>query len=221
MSTTNLSIVITGASGFIGSAITREALRRGHQVMALVRNADKLAELAALYPSQLRVVAQDITDSAALAAQLHGHDLLISAFSGHSASDVVDYYLQGFHSTLAAAKASNIALLLVGGAASLTLPDGSMVLDSPQFPEAYRASAEGAYQALQQLRQEQHLTWSYLSPAAEIFPGSATGQFRLGGDQLLVDANGHSRISTGDYALAMLNEAEQPAHRGQRFSVAY
>ncbi|MDZ7869197.1 MAG: hypothetical protein U5L02_08345 [Rheinheimera sp.] len=68
---------------------------------------------------------------------------------------------------------------------------------------------------------ETSLVWSYLSPAAEIFPGAASGQFRLGGNMLLTDAEGHSRISTGDYAVAMLNEAEQPAHTGQRFSVAY
>jgi hypothetical protein len=96
-----------------------------------------------------------------------------------------------------------------------------MLLDSPDFPAAYRGSAEGAYAALQRLRAESSLHWSYLSPAAEIFPGDKTGTFRLGGDQLLTDSHGQSRISTADYAVALLNEAEQPQHLQQRFSVAY
>lgn len=221
MSKTTLSMVITGASGFIGSALTLEALQRGHQVVALVRDTSKLAALAAEYPTQLTVKSLDITDSAALAQELTGHDLVISAFSGHSASDVAGYYQQGFASTLAAVKQTHSRLLMVGGAASLQLADGSLLLDSPHFPAAYRATAQGAYAALQQLRAEQDVRWSYLSPAAEIFPGPATGQYRLGGDAFFTDAQGHSRVSTGDYAVALLNEAEQPQHPQQRFSIAY
>lgn len=219
--TATLSIVITGASGFIGSAITQEALRRGHKVLALVRHVTKLTDLQAAYPTQLTVQALDVTDSQALAAAIAPHDLLISAFSGHSATDVVDYYVRGFTSTLNAVKATSRRLLVVGGAASLQLADGSMLLDSPDFPAAYRGSAEGAWQALQQLRKEHSLDWSYLSPAAEIFPGEATGHYRLGLDTFFTDDAGQSRIATGDYAKAMLDEAEQPHHRGRRFSIAY
>ncbi len=217
-----MQMVIIGASGFIGSALTTTALQRGHQVLALVRDAGKLQALAQQYPQQLAVRSVDVLDNAALTAQLQQQTLVISAFSGHSAEDVAGYYQRGFASILQAVKQAGVArLLLVGGAASLQLPDGSMLLDSPDFPAAYRGTAEGAYAALQQLRQETALAWSYLSPAAEIFPGAATGQFRLGGDQLLTDAQGQSRISAGDYALALLAEAEQPAHTGRRFCVAY
>lgn len=221
MSTTPLSIVITGASGFIGRAITTEALLRGHQVLALVRSPEKLADLAALYPNNLRLQALDVTNTAALSTALAGHDLLISAVSGHSASDVAGVYRQNIDSLFSAVKATGIRLLLVGGAASLQLPDGSMLLDSPDFPAAYRGSAEGAYYALKQLRSDSTMQWSYLSPAAEIFPGPATGHFRLGGDAFFTDAQGQSRISTGDYAVAMLDEAQQPQHPQQRFSIAY
>ncbi len=217
-----MQIVIIGASGFIGSALTTEALQRGHQVRALVRDANKLAALQQQYPQQLEVVSVDVLDSAALLPALTLSQLVISAFSGHSDSDVAGYYQRGFANILAAVKQSAVErFLLVGGAASLQLPDGSKLLDSPDFPAAYRATAESAYAALQQLRAEASLNWSYLSPAAEIFPGAATGQFRLGGDLLLTDAEGRSRISTGDYAIALLNEAEQPQHSRQRFSVAY
>ncbi len=217
-----MQIVIIGASGFIGSALTSAALQRGHQVRALVRDAGKLAALQQQYPQQLQVVSVDVLDSQALLPWLQQQPLVISAFSGHSDADVSGYYQRGFASILQAVKQSAVErFLLVGGAASLQLPDGSMLLDSPNFPAAYRGSAEGAYAALQQLRAETTLAWSYLSPAAEIFPGAATGQFRLGGDALLTDAEGRSRISTGDYAIALLNEAEKPAHTGQRFCIAY
>lgn len=217
-----MQIVIIGASGFIGSALTTEALQRGHQVRALVRDTNKLAGLQQQYPQQLEVVSVDVLDSATLLPALAQQQLVISAFSGHSDSDVAGYYQRGFANILAAVKQSAAErFLLVGGAASLQLPDGSMLLDSPDFPAAYRGSAEGAYAALQQLRTETSLNWSYLSPAAEIFPGAATGQFRLGSDLLLTDVEGRSRISTGDYAIALLNEAEQPQHSRQRFSVAY
>lgn len=212
-----MKIALIGASGFIGSAIRTEALARGHQVLALVSNPARLAA-----EPGLRVQAVDVFDTQVLTAALADADLVISAFSGHKDTDVAGYYRRGFDSILAAAKAADVPrLLVVGGAASLQLPDGSRLIDSPNFPAQYRGSAEGAYYALQQLQGETALNWSYLSPAAEIFPGEKTGQFRLGKDQLVMDSAGNSRISNGDYAVAMLNEAEQPAHQNQRFTLAY
>jgi putative NADH-flavin reductase len=217
MNTIN-KIAIIGASGFIGSALTKEALARGLQVRALVSRPERMSAAA-----NLEVVAVDVLDTAALTAALAGVDVVLSAFSGHAQTDVAAYYLKGFTSILAAVKAQSITprLLLVGGAASLQLPDGSKLLDSPNFPAEYRGTAEGAYAALQLLRAETSLQWSYLSPAAEISPGEKTGQFRIGSDQLLTDTSGKSRISTGDYALAMLDEVQQPRQQNRRFSVAY
>lgn len=103
----------------------------------------------------------------------------------------------------------------------LLLPDGSRLLDSPDFPPDYHGTAKGAADALDLLKQQSTMNWSFLSPAAEIFPGDKTGKFRLGGDHLLTDDQGSSRISTGDYAKAMLDEAENARHPNQRFSVAY
>jgi putative NADH-flavin reductase len=211
-------IAIIGASGFIGSALTQEALARGLKVRALVSRPERIAAAA-----NLEVVAVDVMDTAALTVALTGVDAVLSAFSGHAQTDVAGYYHQGITSILGAVKAQTVTprLLLVGGAASLQLPDGSRLLDSPNFPAEYRATAEGAYAALQLLRAETSLQWSYLSPAAVIFPGDKTGTFRLGSDQLLTDASGNSRISTGDYAVAMLDEVQQPQQQNRRFSVAY
>lgn len=212
-----MEIVILGASGFIGSAITAEALARGHQVTAVVSRPERVAAQAGL-----NVVGLDINDTPALTRLLAGKAVVISAFSGHAQQDVKGYYLNAFNSVLEAATAGKVGrLLVVGGAATLQLPDGSRLLDSPGFPAEYRATAEGAAEALQQLRGQSALSWSFLSPAAEIFPGDKTGTFRLGLDNLLTDAAGKSRISTGDYAVAMLEEAEQPQHVNQRFSIAY
>ena len=112
-------------------------------------------------------------------------------------------------------------LLVVGGAASLLLPDGTRLFDSPQFPAAYQAEAAGGIAFLQALQAEPVLDWSFLSPSA-LFDGSErTGRFRLGRDQLLADADGQSRISFPDFAIALIDELERPAHRRQRFTVGY
>lgn len=212
-----MNIAIIGASGFIGSALTKEALSRGHQVKALVGRPERLEVTAGLTACKV-----DVMDTAVLALALSDADVVISAFSGHKEADVAAYYVQGFQSILQASiKAKVPRLLLVGGAASLEYAPGQILLNSPDFPVAYLGSAQGAYQALQLLKAQSQQNWSYLSPAAEIFPGEKTGKFRLGQDQLITDVDGKSRISTADYAVAMLDEAEQNLHANTRFCVAY
>ena len=167
-----MKIALIGATGFIGSAIRSEALSRGHQVLALVSQPEKLAET-----DQLKVRGIDVFDTKALASTFAGVDLVISAFSGHKSADVAGYYRQGFDSILSAVQAAKVPrILVVGGAASLQVADGSTLLESPHFPAEYRGSAEGALYALQQLRASKDLNWSYLSPAAEIFPGEKNRQ---------------------------------------------
>ena len=212
-----MKIALIGASGFIGSGLLAEALARGHQVTALVGRPERVAPAAGL-----QVLATDVMDAAALAAQLAGHDAVISAFSGHANEDVRGYYGRGVDAILAAVKQAGVPrLLMVGGAGSLEVAPGVQVVDSPDFPAQWKGSALGARDTLDKLRQEAALDWTLLSPAALIAPGERTGQFRLGGDQLMTDANGDSKISVADYAVAMLDELEHPAHSRQRFSVAY
>lgn len=212
-----MNIALIGASGFIGSALRKEALERGHQVTALVTNPQKLEANA-----NLRVVKSDVTDADALASQLRGHDAVLSAFSGHAQADTLAYYLRGVRAIITATAQAGVArLLVVGGAGSLEVAPGLQLLDTPQFPEAYKPTAEGARQALALLRAEGALDWTMLSPSAVIAPGERTGKFRLGTNQLLANAQGESRISVEDYAVAMIDELEKPAHSRQRFTVGY
>ncbi|MFZ6742328.1 NAD(P)-dependent oxidoreductase [Undibacterium sp. JH2W] len=212
-----MNIALIGASGFIGSAILKEALSRQHKLSAFVAHPEKLAAT-----DNLQVFATDVQDLDTLGKQLTGFDAIISAFSGHANGDTLAYYVSGIKNIIAAAKHVHTPhLLVVGGAGSLEVAPGVQVLDTPDFPEAYRASAEGARTALQLLRQEGTLNWTMLSPSAMIAPGQRTAKFRLGKDNLLVAADGKSHISVEDYAVAMLDELEKPAHQGQRFTVGY
>ncbi|NHZ90319.1 NAD(P)H-binding protein [Massilia sp. CCM 8733] len=212
-----MNIVLIGATGFIGTALLNEALNRGHAVTALATRPEKLAAR-----ERLQAHKTDVMEVAALTAQLAGADAVLSAFSGHAQGDVQAYYLAGVRNIIAAVKEARAPrLLVVGGAGSLDVAPGVQLLDTPGFPEAYRASAEGARQALNLLRAEASLDWTMLSPAAMISPGQRSGVFRLGGDQLLADAAGNSAISVEDYAVAMIDELEQPTHSRQRFTVAY
>jgi uncharacterized protein len=212
-----MKIALIGATGFIGSALLKEALARKHQVTALVAHPDKLGAA-----SNLTSLGTDVLDEAKLATQLKGHDAVISAFSGHAQSNTYDYYLQGIRAIIGAVKRGEVPrLLVVGGAGSLEVAPGVQVVDSPEFPAAWKASAEGARDALKLLRQEATLNWTMLSPSALIAPGQRTANFRLGGDQLLIDQQGESKISVEDYALAMIDELENPAHACQRFTVGY
>lgn len=212
-----MHIALIGATGFIGSAILKEALARGHRVTALVAHPEKLAPAGALTP-----VGTDVLDQDRLATQLKGHETVISAFSGHAQGDTYGYYMRGIRSIVAAVKQANVQrLLVVGGAGSLEVAPGVTVLDSPEFPAEWKQSAEGARDALKMLREEPHLNWTMLSPSAIIAPGERTGRFRLGTDQLLADAKGESRISVEDYAVAMIDELEKPAHARKRFTVGY
>ncbi|AXA89709.1 NAD(P)-dependent oxidoreductase [Massilia sp. YMA4] len=212
-----MNIVLIGATGYVGSKLLDEALARGHQVTAIVTKPEKLAGRTGV-----TAVQADVLDQAGLAARLRGHDAVVSAFSGHAQSDVYDYYVRGITSVIAATKVAGVPrLLVVGGAGSLEVAPGVQLVDTPQFPAQWKGTAEGARQALNLLRAEPELDWTMLSPAAHLEPGTRTGRFRLGTNQLLVDAAGESRISVEDYAVAMIDELERPAHRRARFAVAY
>lgn len=211
-----MNIALIGASGFVGSALLNEALARGHTVTAIVSNPAKLAPQAGL-----RVAKADVLDTSTLAGALAGHDAVISAFSGHAQSDVYGYYMNGVRSIIAAMKqAGTPRLLMVGGAGSLYVAPGVQLVDTPEFPAQWKATAQGARDALLLLG-EQTFNWTMLSPSASLEPGTRTGVFRLGMNQLLSDASGRSHISVQDYAVAMIDELERPRHVRQRFTVGY
>lgn len=201
-------IAIIGATGRAGSQLLEEALRRGHSVTAIARDPAKLQGRAGVTP-----VALDIKDAVALEKALAGNDLVLSAarFDGIPAQTLLG----------PAKKAGVKRVLVVGGAGSLLLPDDSRVIDSPDFPEAYKAEASAGAVYLDALKQEKDLDWTFLSPSAEFVEGPRTGSYKLGKDHLLIGADGKSWITFADYAIALLDEVETPKHSRQRFTVGY
>jgi uncharacterized protein len=203
-----MKIALIGATGFIGSRLLAELTSRGHQVTAIVRNPEKVPQGAGVAAKK-----GDVYDKDGLSALLAGHDAVISSVH-YTASDPAVL--------LAAVKQSGVKrYLVVGGAGSLEVAPGVKLFDTKEFPALYLDEARkgGAY--LDQLKGESDLDWTFLSPSALIEPGERTGTFRLGKDQLLVDGNGQSRISAEDYAIALVDELEKPAHSRQRFTVGY
>jgi len=213
-----MKVALLGATGFVGSALLKEALDRGHIVTAIVRHPEKLEKREGLTAK-----AGDVYDTSSLAALISGNDALISAFNpGWKDPNLYDDQVRGTASIIAAIKKAGIRRVLwVGGAGGLEVKPGVRVVDSPDLPTWVKPGSLATINALDQLRKEPELQWSYLSPSAELKPGQRTGKFRLGSDQLLVDATGQSKISVQDYAVAMIDELEHPTHVRQRFTVGY
>ena len=213
-----MKIVVIGATGFVGSAILQEALQRGHEITAIVRHPEKVKPHPKLRPHKADVQkADEVTRSVA------GHDAVISAFNpGWTNPNMYDLQVKGTRAIIDGVKKAGVKrLLFVGGAGSLEVKPGVQSVDLPEFPAEYKQGALATREALNLLRNEPSLDWSFLSPSADLFPGQRTGKFRLGTDQLLADAKGESRISVGDYAMAMIDEVEKPKHIRQRFTVGY
>lgn len=203
-----MKIAIIGAAGKAGRRLTDEALRRGHEVTGIVRDPSKLAARPGL-----TVAAGDVDRPEALAKALTGHDAVISAVM-FTAADPANI--------LKAVRASGVKrYLAVGGAGSLEVAPGTLLVDTPEFPAPYLAEARGGKAYLDLLRGADDLDWTMLSPSAYFFEGERTGTFRLGGDQLLVDAAGKSAVSYEDFAVALIDEIETPRHVKGRFTVGY
>jgi putative NADH-flavin reductase len=203
-----MKIAVAGASGRAGSCITAELARRGHHVTAIARKADRIARLA-----NVRAVAGDANDRAALARLWAGHDAAVSSVH-FTASDV--------ETLIGAARDSGVPrYLVVGGAGSLEVAPGVRLVTTANFPPQYKAEAEKGAAFLDRLGREKELNWTFLSPSMLFDFGNRTGKFRLGGDQLLVDSEGKSWISFEDFAVAMADEIERPAHIRKRFTVGY
>lgn len=213
-----MNVALLGATGFVGAALLKEALDRGHTVTAISRNPAKLGKRNGLIPR-----AGDVYDPASLAALIQGNDAVISAFNpGWKDPNLYADQVRGTTSIISAVKMASIKRVLwVGGAGGLTIKPGLRVVDSPDMPEWVRPGSLATINALEQLRQEPELEWTFLAPSAEMAPGERTGKFRLGGDQLLVDSDGQSKISVEDFAVAMIDEMEHPDHLRERFTVGY
>jgi putative NADH-flavin reductase len=203
-----MRIAVVGASGNAGSRITTELARRGHTVTAIARNPEKIA-------AQANVTAKkgDVLDRAGLAQLLAGHDAAISSV----------HFLDSDPAKLIGAVSDSKVgrYVVVGGAGSLEVAPGVRLVTTPGFPAQYKAEAEKGAAFLDLLRTEKQLNWTFLSPSALFTAGERTGKFRLGTDQLLAASDGKSWISFEDFAVALADEIERPAHIRQRFTVGY
>lgn len=211
---------LIGASGFVGSAILNELLNRGYQVEALVRNPGNVKVTA----PGLIVKKVDVADTRALAEDLRGYDTVISAYNpGWTNPDIYNLTLQNYPRILEAAREAGVKrLLIVGGAGTLFCAPGLRVVDSDAIPAEIMGGVKSLGEFyLNTLTAEDGIDWVFFSPAGSLEPGAATGTYRLGKDDLIVDADGTSRITVGDYARAMVDELETPAHHKERFTIGY
>ncbi len=211
-----MRIVVFGAAGVLGSRITDELVRRGHTVKVVVHAGSKLPSPR---PRTVSVDAE-VTNPTSVVEAVRGADAVVSAIGpgpGQNASVVLGA-ARGLLNGLR--KAGVHRLVVVGGAGSLEVSPGVDLADTAQFPAEWKPVADAHRAALAIYREEPDLEWTVVSPAAMIEPGIRTGHYRAGGDQLLVDAKGESRISAEDYAVAIADEVETPRHIRRRFAVA-
>jgi len=202
-----MKIALIGVTGRVGSRLATELLSRGHTVIGIALHASPSARPG------LTILQADATKPDSLAPCLVGHDGVISA---------VRFVTSDADALITAVKTAGVKrLLVVGGAGSLEVAPGEALMDTDGFPEAFRAEAMAGARFLERLRAEPDLDWTFLSPSADFAAGERRGNFRLGGDQLLTDAAGKSHISMEDFAIAMVDELEQPAHSRRRFTVGY
>lgn len=217
-----MNIALIGATGFVGRALLAELLSRGHQVTALVRDTSALEA----HP-QLRTILADAADPAQVQAAVAGHDAVLSAFNaGWENPHLYRDFIAGSRAIVAGTEAAQVPrYLVVGGAGSLYLPDGSQLVDSPDFPADYYAGASAARDALRELQDHTALDWAFLSPPIAFHagvPNTRTGHYRTGRDHPLMAADGSpGSISAADLAVALVDELERPAHHRQRFTVAW
>ena len=202
-----MKIALIGATGNAGSRILAELSNRHHAVTAIARNPGRVPALPGVSARKA-----DVDDLNGLAAALRGHDAVVS--SVHFTASDPRKLIEAVHA------AGVSRYLVVGGAGSLEVAPGVNLIDTPEFPAIYKAEAAAGAAFLELLRKETTLDWTFLSPSALFVSGERTGKFRIGGDQLLVNEKGSS-ISFEDYAVALADEIETPAHSRQRFTVGY
>ena len=209
-----MKIAIVGATGAVGSRLTAEATNRGHRVTALARSRNREKSLPPQVP--LCIVEADTTD--AMVEVFHGHDVVLVATRPRSGQE--SGITNTTRSMLDAAASAGVRIVFVGGSAPLRTPDDPTrrVLDDPRYVQAaWRTIARASADQLAAC-EDHTANWTYLSPPALLQPGTRTGSYHRGTDQLLIDEHGTSSISMEDLAVAVLDEAETP-HAARHFTI--
>jgi hypothetical protein len=207
-----MNVVLYGPTGKAGSRILKELVSRGHQVTAVARDIAKL-------PSTVTGKQDDLSNVDTIASIIQGADAVVSAYG--PPQDNTEALLGVTERQIAAVKKTgNIRLIAVGGAGSLEVAPGVTLFASGHLPAQWIPIAASHVNALK-LLQASDINWTYFSPAAYFEPGERTGKFRLGTNQLIADSKGDSRISLEDYAIALVDELEGPAHERAQFTIGY
>ena len=211
-----MNFTIFEATGKVGSRVIAEAVARGHAVTAVGRKTDRPDSL----PNAVDFRTGDIGNIDDVISLSGGQDVVINATRPADPKDAkltTREFMNGLAET-------QVRTLIVGGAATLAVPgtDGKTVLDDPRYlSPAFRHVGEASLAQYRVCIDEHRVDWTYLSPPASLFAGSRTGHYRLGTDELLLDADGNSRLSMEDLAVVLLDEAERPRHQHMRFTAAY
>lgn len=213
-----MKIAIIGASGFVGTALTQEAIRRGHTVTGIARDPSKIFADPHVTP-----VKGDVFDKGEVATLVKGHDAVLSAYnSGWTNPKIYEDFIRGSESIEAGTQAAGVKrLIVIGGAGSLEITPGHQLVDSPEFPAEWKQGALAARDYLNILRKDNVLDWTFLSPPIHLVPGERTGAYRTGTDTPVFTAAGESTISVNDLAVAVLDALEKGLHRRERFTVGY
>lgn len=210
-----MKVAVLGATGQVGSVIATQAIQRGFEVINIVRDAAKVTDSSA----QVRIF--DLQNEDNIAEVVEGVDVVIVSIGGRAAGNH-QLVAQTAQRLLSALEGSNTRLLWVGGAGSLEVAPGITLVSSPEFPEDYKAEALAQGEALDVFKNTTgSVAWTFVSPAAFLYPGESEGAYRIGGDQFFTNEAGESKISITDYAIAMIDEVEKAAHLNQRISLAY
>lgn len=207
------TILLVGASGMIGSRILAEAAGRGHAVLAAARRPEKIHTGA-----NITAVTLDATDRDAFTKLARQASVIVMATSPRSGGDPMTEARAIGDAAIAVAHTTGKRLIVVGGAGSLNLPNGTPLVDT--LPAGYQKEARAMRAVLDSLKATD-LDWTFFSPASQIAPGQRTGHYRLGTSVLLSDDKGVSRISAEDYAAALVDEIEKPAHSRSQMTIAY
>jgi uncharacterized protein len=213
-------IVLIGASGFIGSVILKEAIDRGHHVTGIVRHPEKIT----LIHKNLHVEKADIFFTEKITGIFEGADAVISSYNpGWTNPKIAEDTTTGYKSIIEAVRQSGVKrLMIVGGAGSLFVSPGKRLMDTGAIPESYMPAIRAlANVFLIDLANEKDIDWVFFSPAINIHPGTRTGKFRLGKDDVILNQAGEGDISVQDYAVAMIDELEKPVHHHERFTIGY
>jgi len=208
-----MKLIVFGASGLLGTRLVAEALDRGHDVTAVARDRSRIDDRS----GRVATASADATDPGSVAAVAEGHDAALSAVTQHDRPQVLVDAASALLAGLSRAGARRL-----GGAGSLLVGSGGRLVDTPDFHEDWKPEALAGAEALETFRSaDTDVGWTYVSPGALLQPGERTGRYRTDDDRLLVDEDGHSHITMEDFAIAILDEIEDPRHVRERFTAAY